>query len=986
MSRRCLIALALALAVLPAAPARAANAIVQTCDEAGLLAAIEATASDGTVSFDCGAPATITLTSTIQVRTTPGSPNPTNLTIQGDGLITISGGGAVRPFAVGPAATLTLDGLTIAGGFRSGESGGAVLNEGTLDVTGVVFVDNRADSGGAIYNEGVAHVSGSVFYRNRAAIDGGAVAVAGGTFSLDDGRLEGNSAGGSGGGIFNAGQLAVQGTRIQGNSAASGGGLHSVAGAVTLRDSELSGNRAGADGGGVRNEADLALIGSTVAGNSAGGSAGGVANNAGALALTNSTVSGNQASGNGGGIASYGGLRLTAATVAANRASGTGGGIFSGAGTAVLTSTLLAGNSATLGLDCAGAIMSGGYNLLQRDAGCGFASDPSDLVNQDPLLGPLADNGGPSRTHALLPGSPAVDVVIATDQLRCQIRDQRGVNRPVGLGCDIGAFELGFVVNSLADAPAFNPTIGVCATSTAGECTLRAAIQHANALFGKQAITFAVTGTITLSPDSVDPMRVDIEPDQIADLDIREDAIIIGRGAGQTIVDGAGDPEIGGVLHIAPGVTATIVGVMFRGGNAGANRFGGGVRNEGQLALMDSVVSSNSADRGGGIANTGTLALIRTTVSGNSAGSGGGGIDSGTGAHLAIAESTISGNAATGLFAIGGGISSAGRATLTNVTLSDNSAAQDGGGIAVLSGGADAVRLNNVTVAGNTADADANNSGNAGGIYVQNGSGDVTLMNSLLAGNQDRTPAGFAAQIRPDCAGSFTSLGYNLVGVVGTGGDDTCVAGAGPGDQLGSASRPLVAGLGPLANNGGPTRTRALLTGSPALNAGSPASPGGQGNACLAADQRGAGRPVGARCDIGASEAFLADLSVQQGVAGRALVGGELAYSIVVANAGPSATGGVTLTETLPPGALLLRAFPSQGACSVAPQGVSCALGTLASGASATVQVAVLLEKQGAAVSTARVAGTEADPAPGNNAGSAQVMVEFGLFLPVARR
>ncbi|HWQ15714.1 MAG TPA: right-handed parallel beta-helix repeat-containing protein, partial [Roseiflexaceae bacterium] len=807
--------MALALATLPPAPARAADATVRNCTESGLREAIAATAGSGTVLFDCGGPATITLTAPIVV------PTGTSLTIRGERLITISGGGAVRLFEVAAGAALTLDGLTLAGG--AGGDGGAVLNLGDLTVIGAAFVDNRADFGGAIASRGTARVSDSVFSRNQARFDGGAIAVLGGAFALDDSRLEGNSAGGSGGGIFSAARLTVQRTRIQGNSASSGGGLHSVAGAATLSDSEVSANRATTDGGGARNEGDLALIGSTVAGNTtATGSAGGI-DNTGTLTLTNSTVSGNQAAGNGGGIESYGTLRMTAATVAANGAGGTGGGVFNGpSATAVLTSTLLAGNSAAQGLDCTGALTSGGNNLLQRSAGCTFAPGVGDLLDMDPLLGPLADNGGPSRTHALLPGSPAVDVVSELDPFRCQIRDQRGVNRPIGLGCDIGAFELGFVVNSLADAPAHNPLVRVCATSPpASVCTLRAALQHANALSGMQAITFAVSGTITLSPAAVDPMRPEIEPDGIADLDITQDVIIIGRR--QITLDGAGDPEIGGVLHVAAGVRATVVGLTIRDG---AGLSGAGVRNEGNLTLIDSVVTGNSAAQsGGGISNEGVLSLVQVTVSDNSASSDGGGINNPAGSQLTIADSTISGNAATGLLADGGGISTAGKATLTNVTVSDNRAAQDGGGIAVLGGGTDALRLNNVTVAGNTADAshtDENHSGDGGGISIQNGSGDVTLMNSLLAGNEDLS-SGIGVQVRPDCAGSFISLGYNLVGVAGTGGADRCIPAAGPGDQLGSAAHPLLAGLGPLQDRGGPTKTRPLLTGSPALEAGSPA-------------------------------------------------------------------------------------------------------------------------------------------------------------------
>lgn len=129
--------------------------------------------------------------------------------------------------------------------------------------------------------------------------------------------------------------------------------------------------------------------------------------------------------------------------------------------------------------------------------------------------------------------------------------------------------------------------------------------------------------------------------------------------------------------------------------------------------------------------------------------------------------------------------------------------------------------LNNLTIAGNTAPTGA-------GIYF--GNSNTTVLNSIIADNTGGN-CSFAASY---------SIGSNDLQF----GDSSC-----PGVVVGN---PL---LGSLANSGGPTRTMALLVGSPAIDAGNPALPGSGGNACLATDQRGAHRPIGARCDIGAYEA-----------------------------------------------------------------------------------------------------------------------------------
>jgi CSLREA domain-containing protein len=209
-----------------------------------------------------------------------------------------------------------------------------------------------------------------------------------------------------------------------GNSAGSGGGINlNTAASATLSASTLSGNTTAAEGGGIQNS--------------------GVT-----LVLTNVTVSGNTAD-RGGGLACTTPCTLTNVTVTANTASITGGGVYqrTGAGTITFLNTIVANNTSSGDADCRGNpanFFSTGNNLSSDDT-CDFTS-PGDLENTDPLLGPLQDNGGPTFTHELLAGSPAIDAGTNTG---CPAADQRGFPRPGGASCDIGAYEVGTVLLAL---------------------------------------------------------------------------------------------------------------------------------------------------------------------------------------------------------------------------------------------------------------------------------------------------------------------------------------------------------------------------------------------------------------------------------------------------------------------------------------------------------------------------------------------------------
>jgi len=149
--------------------------------------------------------------------------------------------------------------------------------------------------------------------------------------------------------------------------------------------------------------------------------------------------------------------------------------------------------------------------------------------------------------------------------------------------------------------------------------------------------------------------------------------------------------------------------------------------------------------------------------------------------------------------------------------------------------------LNNVTITGNTADNDANGSGDGGGVAIDS-TGTVNVKNTVIGDNTDKSMG--ADPKHPDCSGTITSEGYNLIEDV-TG---CTIAGATTGNVVGQDPR-----LSQVADNGGSTQTHALQKNSPAIDAGNPAAPGSGGSACEATDQRGVPR-TGSRCDMGAYE------------------------------------------------------------------------------------------------------------------------------------
>ncbi|HEY7779045.1 MAG TPA: right-handed parallel beta-helix repeat-containing protein, partial [Ktedonobacterales bacterium] len=356
-------------------------------------------ASGGTITFQCAT--TQTSWDIVVPATTVGSV----LTLQngaGAPAVTLDGNKAVRVFLVNTGGNLTLTGLTVTRG-NAGGSG----------------------SGGALYVASGASLTlnASTVSASTAGQGGGAIDVAGGTATLN-------------------------GSTVSGSSANYGGGMYaggSPGATVSVTDSTFSGNHSTGNGGGIDlggRGATLTFTTSTLSGNSGAGGGGlAVEGSADKATVTNSTFANNTGS-YGGGVYVNGttsSASISYSTSSGNKASTGGGGLNIGTGgSATLDSSILAGN--TQGGACvrSGPLTDNGYNLAD-DSTCGFSTATHDVVNTTPGLAALANNGGPTQTVALLATSPALDTA---NPATCPAADERGITRPQGAGCDIGAFEL----------------------------------------------------------------------------------------------------------------------------------------------------------------------------------------------------------------------------------------------------------------------------------------------------------------------------------------------------------------------------------------------------------------------------------------------------------------------------------------------------------------------------------------------------------------
>ncbi len=346
-------------------------------------------------------------------------------------------------------------------------------------------------NGGAIRSTGVVIVDRATFSANTATGTGGAIAAA--SVSLTDSIVSSNIATGNGGGIDATGAIDLIRTTVSANAGARGGGVH-AGGAFSATASTLDNNVASVTGGGVH---------------------------ASSATVTNSTIAANTVTGggaSGGGLYATGSVSLTFATIGTNAAAA--GANVAGPGTLTAFATAIgAFNPGSGGSSCAmGATVSTGYDLDQSTS-CGFGAGLGDAAGVAPLFAPLAANGATTRTMAPVVGSAATDRVPAGTP-GCAGTDQRGVPRPLGVGCDVGAFEV-------VPDPLTVTTTADTVSAADGLLSLREAVGAANAAPGSQTIALVAGATYALTRCGLDRSNV------VGSVDLKD-------AAGATITGGAG--------------------------------------------------------------------------------------------------------------------------------------------------------------------------------------------------------------------------------------------------------------------------------------------------------------------------------------------------------------------------------------------------------------------------------------------------------------
>jgi CSLREA domain-containing protein/uncharacterized repeat protein (TIGR01451 family) len=524
-----------------------------------------------------------------------------------------------------------------------------------------------------------------------------------------------------------------------------------------------------------------------------------------------------------------------------------------------------------------------------------------------------------------------------------------------------------FTVNTTADGP----VVGTCA---AGEtCTLR------------DALSAASTSTVDPEDTVVVPAGQYLLTEGELELTGGK-TVVVGSGARSTVIDAGGTSR---VFDIAGG-TAIFEGLTVTGGAASA------ALTEPMPGDGGGMLFAEEAEGG---------ALRRVTVSGNTATLNGGGIaappETTTGKVLAVEGSTISGNKVSGgvAEALGGGLYVLGELTMVNSTVTGNVAestvgAQEGGG--VLAGpAAQELATTSTTIVNSTIAGNAVGPGGIGaGLAIYNPGGLITptsaLTNTILAGN-------LAAGTESNCGPLTITSKNDLAGDASCTFTDTASK---------TGTDPL---LGPLANNGGETDTLALLPGSPAIDTGTT-------EGCPATDQRGVARPVGAGCDIGAYEfqptppappnkgggnsgvgtttsgTASADLKLTiKPKPKKPKRGKKLAFTVTVANAGPSTATGATFVATVPKATKKVKiAGAAANACKLVnpakgkkakkkakKRTLTCALGDLAAGKSLTFAVGVRTKKAPRKVVVSGAASsTVADPTPADAKAKAVVKLK----------
>jgi predicted outer membrane repeat protein len=623
--------------------------------------------------------------------------------------------------------------------------------------------------------------------------------------------LTNNSTTGMGGGVFTNYPLILTNANFSNNTAASGGGVYDTAIAMVsaYTNVSFSGNNANYGGGMDLWNSFPDLQNVTFSANTAVNQGGGMELEHGASAvITNGTFSANSA-------ASGGGMYVTTLSWPHIHNS-----IFWG-NTASSSPQLFYSNAG-----------GGSYSVFSSviQDGCPASTTCIDTTSADPLLGTFGSHGGIAQTIPLLAGSSAIDM---GDDIVCPATDARGVARPQGARCDIGAYEYNdaslidvYYVKSVASGT------GNC-QSWGNACTLQTALAAATL---PTDVIWLAAGTYKPTTGTDRSLSFQLKnyislyggfAGTETGLDQRDPALHVTILSGDI---GAPGDAADNSYNVVTGATGAILdGVTITGGHADdgdasitcPNDCGGGLYNPGNHQTVRNVIlTENFANDGGGMfnASSGQLLLADVTFSGNSAAAGGGGMFNLSGDWYIYPilrnVSFIDNTAPQG----GGMYNYTSDSILTNVTFSGNPATGSGGGMYNYSS---SPTLTNVTFSGNTAAS--------GGGIMNTSSSSSYIRNTILWGNTASDPAN--AQIAND-SNSNAYVSYSVVQGGYTGSTNIITA-----DPL----------LGSLGKNGGYTQTIPILEGSSAIDAGN-------NSVCPATDQRGMPRPQGVSCDIGAYE------------------------------------------------------------------------------------------------------------------------------------
>jgi predicted outer membrane repeat protein len=449
----------------------------------------------------------------------------------------------------GVKSSAILDGFTITAGnanrsYNASDPdayGGGMYNlDSAPTLRNLIFEANGAYSGGGMsntasyptltnitFNDNVAHVSGGgmaiyagsnvlltdvTFSGNSAKLGlGGGMFIFESSATLTDVTFTDNSAGtGLGGGIYNddTGSLTLLHVTFDGNTADWGGGMWTDEN-VNLTNVVFNKNSATESGGGLHNTSDSVLENVTFSNNTA--SRGGGMSSTGNPTLTNVTFSGNSAEGGGGMLISPNSSpTLTNVTFSENSATGEGGGLRSD-GTPILYNAILWGNTAPEGAQvydngspCNPVTI---YNSVVQDD-CPKGSICTDIITKDPLLGTLGDYGGLTQTMPLLPGSSAIDT---GDDAVCPTTDQRGVPRPQGSRCDIGAYEATLIIDDTDPAWSYSGSW----TAWTGAGPYNNTMHYTSTLGDQVALTFQGTRFVLTLQRNTNRGQIEVYVDNV---------------------------------------------------------------------------------------------------------------------------------------------------------------------------------------------------------------------------------------------------------------------------------------------------------------------------------------------------------------------------------------------------------------------------------------------------------------------------------------